>query len=181
MGRCTVTAVGNREAILSAPVRGATFLAKGYFTPNFVVSYPALGDDAPPYFFPLQVPQISEAAPSLRQGHRIGATSPVVASDGVGITPAHEADHGTGSRVAAAAMGARAPRRWAPGPHGDGHRGPAPGRGAMRGPRTVMAGTGRAAAAPGVSAGARQQRGAGRPPGEMISGAPGSWTGRSRR
>ncbi|KAF4803015.1 family with sequence similarity 169 member A [Turdus rufiventris] len=43
----------------------------------------------------LQVPQISEAAPSLRQGHRIGATSPVVASDGVGITPAHEADHGT--------------------------------------------------------------------------------------
>lgn len=116
MGRCTVTAVGNREAILSAPVRGATFLAKGYFTPNFVVSYPALGDDAPPYFFPLQVPQISEAAPSLRQGHRIGATSPVVASDGVGITPAHEADHGTGSRVAAAAMGARAPRRWAPRP-----------------------------------------------------------------
>ncbi|XP_041567343.2 soluble lamin-associated protein of 75 kDa isoform X4 [Taeniopygia guttata] len=42
----------------------------------------------------------------------------------------------------------------------------------MRGPAAVMAGgAGRAAAAPGVSAGVRQRRGAGRPPGKTISGA----------
>lgn len=177
-----VTAVGNGEAILTAHVCGATFLAKGYFTPNFVVSYPALGDDAWPCFFLLASTTHLWGSSLSMPGPQDRRHQPAVASDGVGITPAHEADHGTGSRVAAAVMGGTAPRRWCRSPAA----GTTPrrrGGGAMRGPRTVMAGSaGRAAAAaPGVSAGVRQQRGAGRPPGEMISGAPGSRTGRSRR
>lgn len=91
-------------------------------------------------------------APSVCQGPRTGATSPAVLSDGAGTPSAREAGRGAGS-------GAGVPHP--------------PGPGGRRGvPAAVMAGgAGRAAAAPGVSAGVRQRRGAGRPPGEMISGA----------